>query len=327
MSQVEMVRPRDMGVADEAIHAFYTPAVARLIARRQHRRRAHAHRRADRRRQLRRPRPRRRTLEMVRDQFRRFADDKVIPHAHGWHERDELIPMAIIEEMAELGVFGLTIPEEYGGLGMGKIGDVRRHRGAVARLHRRRLARHPLGDRRRADPPRRHRRAEGALAAEAGLGARSCRPRSSPSPNTGSDLGSLRTRAVQGRRRLQGHRQQDLDHPRRPHRPDDAAGAHRPGAARTGRACRCSSPRSRAAPTPSPFPAEGHDRRRDRGAGLSRHEGIRDRLRRLRGAGENLLGGQRGPGLQAADGDLRERAHPDRGARRRRRAERAWSWA
>ncbi|MFH1803797.1 MAG: acyl-CoA dehydrogenase family protein [Pseudomonadota bacterium] len=60
------------------------------------------------------------TLELVRDQFRRFVAEKVAPHAHGWHERDELIPMEIVTEMAELGVFGLTIPEEFGGLGMGK---------------------------------------------------------------------------------------------------------------------------------------------------------------------------------------------------------------
>ncbi|MCD1592980.1 acyl-CoA dehydrogenase family protein [Thalassospira xiamenensis] len=60
------------------------------------------------------------TLDMVRDQFRRFVNEKVSPHAHGWHERDELIPIEIINEMSELGVFGLTIPEEYGGLGMGK---------------------------------------------------------------------------------------------------------------------------------------------------------------------------------------------------------------
>ncbi|RCK47710.1 acyl-CoA dehydrogenase [Thalassospira profundimaris] len=60
------------------------------------------------------------TLDMVRDQFRRFVDEKVTPHAHGWHERDELIPIEIVNEMAELGVFGLTIPEEFGGLGMGK---------------------------------------------------------------------------------------------------------------------------------------------------------------------------------------------------------------
>ncbi|HSF92268.1 MAG TPA: acyl-CoA dehydrogenase family protein [Paracoccaceae bacterium] len=58
--------------------------------------------------------------EMIRDQFRRFAEDKVVPHAHEWHMKDELIPMEILEEMGELGVFGLTIPEEYGGFGMGK---------------------------------------------------------------------------------------------------------------------------------------------------------------------------------------------------------------
>jgi len=56
----------------------------------------------------------------VRNQFRRFVDEKVTPHAHGWHERDELIPIEIVNEMSELGVFGLTIPEEFGGLGMGK---------------------------------------------------------------------------------------------------------------------------------------------------------------------------------------------------------------
>jgi len=59
-------------------------------------------------------------LELVRDQFRRFGNERVVPHAHGWHLRDELIPLELIAEMAELGVFGLTIPEEHGGLGMGK---------------------------------------------------------------------------------------------------------------------------------------------------------------------------------------------------------------
>ena len=57
---------------------------------------------------------------MIRDQFRRFAEEKVAPHAHGWHLDDALIPLTLIKEMAELGVFGLTIPEEFGGLGMGK---------------------------------------------------------------------------------------------------------------------------------------------------------------------------------------------------------------
>ncbi len=63
-------------------------------------------------------------LEMIREQFRRYADDKVAPHAHEWHLKDELIPMEIIEELAEMGVFGLTIPEEFGGFGMSKASMV-----------------------------------------------------------------------------------------------------------------------------------------------------------------------------------------------------------
>ncbi len=61
------------------------------------------------------------TLELVRDQFRKFAEAEVIPFAHEWHLKDELIPLGVVEHMAEMGVFGLTIPEEYGGLGMGKM--------------------------------------------------------------------------------------------------------------------------------------------------------------------------------------------------------------
>ncbi|WP_170507399.1 acyl-CoA dehydrogenase family protein [Ruegeria arenilitoris] len=59
-------------------------------------------------------------LEMIRDQFRRYAQEKVEPNAHDWHLKDELIPIEIIEELAEMGVFGLTIPEEFGGFGLSK---------------------------------------------------------------------------------------------------------------------------------------------------------------------------------------------------------------
>ncbi|APX12598.1 acyl-CoA dehydrogenase family protein [Tateyamaria omphalii] len=59
-------------------------------------------------------------LEMIREQFRRYAVDKVEPFAHDWHLKDELIPMEVIDELAEMGVFGLTIPEEYGGFGLSK---------------------------------------------------------------------------------------------------------------------------------------------------------------------------------------------------------------
>ena len=60
-------------------------------------------------------------MEMIREQFRRFAVERVEPHAHGWHLRDELIPMEVVREMAELGVFGLTIPEAHGGSGLSKL--------------------------------------------------------------------------------------------------------------------------------------------------------------------------------------------------------------
>jgi (2S)-methylsuccinyl-CoA dehydrogenase len=60
------------------------------------------------------------TFEMIRDQFHAFAEEKVTPFAHDWHLKDQLIPIELVEELGALGVFGLTIPEEYGGSGMGK---------------------------------------------------------------------------------------------------------------------------------------------------------------------------------------------------------------
>jgi (2S)-methylsuccinyl-CoA dehydrogenase len=60
------------------------------------------------------------TLEMIRDQVRRFAERAVMPHAQDWHRQDRLIPLAVINELSQLGVFGMTLPEEYGGLGLGK---------------------------------------------------------------------------------------------------------------------------------------------------------------------------------------------------------------
>lgn len=60
------------------------------------------------------------TLEQIRGEMRRFAEDKVTPFAHEWHLKNDYIPLDVVAQMAELGVFGLTIPEEYGGLGLGK---------------------------------------------------------------------------------------------------------------------------------------------------------------------------------------------------------------
>src|SRR5206468_12264055 len=60
------------------------------------------------------------TLGAVRDEMRNFADNEVIAQANEWHLLNSYIPLAIIAQMAELGVFGLTIPPAYGGMGLGK---------------------------------------------------------------------------------------------------------------------------------------------------------------------------------------------------------------
>ncbi|WP_265500179.1 acyl-CoA dehydrogenase family protein [Paracoccus beibuensis] len=134
-------------------------------------------------------------LEMIRDQFRRWTDDKVVPHAHDWHLKDELIPMEIIEELAELGVFGLTIPEEMGGLGMSKAAMVV----VSEELSRGYIGVGSLGTRSEiaaelilcggTDEQKAHwlpRLASGEILPTAVF----------TEPDTGSDLGSLRTRAV-----------------------------------------------------------------------------------------------------------------------------------
>lgn len=60
------------------------------------------------------------THTIIRDQFSRFSDERVAPEAQAWHIADDLIPIEIIMEMSDLGVFGLTLPEEDGGLGLDK---------------------------------------------------------------------------------------------------------------------------------------------------------------------------------------------------------------
>jgi (2S)-methylsuccinyl-CoA dehydrogenase len=60
------------------------------------------------------------TLESIREEMRKFADSEVIDRAQGWHRTNSYIPLEVIAQMSELGVFGLTIPEEFGGMGLGK---------------------------------------------------------------------------------------------------------------------------------------------------------------------------------------------------------------
>jgi (2S)-methylsuccinyl-CoA dehydrogenase len=134
-------------------------------------------------------------LEMIREQFRRFVVDKVQPHAHEWHLKDELIPMEVITELAEMGVFGLTIPEEYGGLGLSKASMCV----VSEELSRGYIGVGSLGT-----------RSEIAAELIIGGGTEAQKEKWLPGlasaevlptavftePNTGSDLGSLRTRAV-----------------------------------------------------------------------------------------------------------------------------------
>jgi len=134
-------------------------------------------------------------LEMIREQFRRYAVDKVAPFAHEWHLKDELIPLEVIEELAEMGVFGLTIPEEFGGFGLTKAAMVV----VSEELSRGYIGVGSLGTR-------------SEIAAELILagGTQEQKEQWLPKlasaeilptavftePNTGSDLGALRTRAV-----------------------------------------------------------------------------------------------------------------------------------
>ena len=197
MSQGEIVRPADLGLGADAVAAFLSPPVARLIEAGST------------------PAARRRlgellaegldtghfgalglddTLDMIRDQFRRFADDIAGP-AHDWHLTDQLIPLDVIQQMGEMGVFGLTIPEEYGGAGLGKMAMCV----VSEELSRGYIGVGSLGTR-------------SEIAAELILGGGTQEqknhwlPRIASAevlptavftePNTGSDLGALRTRAV-----------------------------------------------------------------------------------------------------------------------------------
>ncbi len=60
-------------------------------------------------------------LDAIRDQFRRFTDAEIVPHAHRWHLGNDLIPDDAVQAMAGLGTFGVCIPEEFGGLGLSKL--------------------------------------------------------------------------------------------------------------------------------------------------------------------------------------------------------------
>ena len=62
-------------------------------------------------------------FEMVQDAFRRFAEDKIRPVAEHVHRHNDDIPEEIIAGLAEIGAFGLSVPEEYGGFAAGGESD------------------------------------------------------------------------------------------------------------------------------------------------------------------------------------------------------------
>jgi (2S)-methylsuccinyl-CoA dehydrogenase len=122
MSQGEIVRLSDLGLTPAAVAARVTPAVEHLIAtgntaqrrarlveliRQQHEATVGACGLED-------------TLDSIREEMRKFADDRVAPYAQAWHLKNNYIPLDVIAQMSELGVFSLTIPEDYEGMGLGK---------------------------------------------------------------------------------------------------------------------------------------------------------------------------------------------------------------
>jgi (2S)-methylsuccinyl-CoA dehydrogenase len=122
MSQSEVVRPSDLGLSLAEVAARISPAVESLLAT--------GNTAEQRARLVELMRTNHHatvgtcgldeTLESIRDEMRKFADSEVIGHAQGWHRTNSYIPLDVIAQMSELGVFGLTIPEEFGGMGLGK---------------------------------------------------------------------------------------------------------------------------------------------------------------------------------------------------------------
>jgi (2S)-methylsuccinyl-CoA dehydrogenase len=121
MSQNEIVRPSDFGLAPDVVAECMADAPVELVASGQAERRArlialmrdqHGATIGDCGLDA--------TLASVREEMRKFADSEVVPQAQRWHRMNGYIPLEVIAEMGTLGVFGLTIPEEYGGLGLGK---------------------------------------------------------------------------------------------------------------------------------------------------------------------------------------------------------------
>jgi len=193
ISQVEIARPADLGVPESALAAFTEhPAVRALAAKgneaaiRQEIALALAEGHfgnsgLD------------ETEAMIAEQFAKIADSHA-EAAHRWHLDDALIPLEVVDQLAELGVFGLSIPEEWGGLGMGKTAMCV----VTEALSRGYIGLGSLGT--RSEIAAELIRLGGSEAQKAKWLPRLASGEILPTavftePNTGSDLGSLRTRA------------------------------------------------------------------------------------------------------------------------------------
>ena len=123
MNQGEMVRPADFGLAPDQIAHFRGAAIETLIATGNTRenRAALAALIAEAREGVIGDPGLDETFDAIRDEMRRFADTEVVPHAQDWHRANAYIPLETIGGLSAMGVFGLTIPEAYGGMGLGKV--------------------------------------------------------------------------------------------------------------------------------------------------------------------------------------------------------------
>ena len=122
MSQGEIVRLSDLGLGAQDIANRWSPALDNLIATGNT-----ANNRARLTQLIREPRTMLagdsgldEALEQVREEMRSFSDHEVAPHAQTWHRTNSYVPLEVVQQLSELGVFSLTIPEEFGGLGLGK---------------------------------------------------------------------------------------------------------------------------------------------------------------------------------------------------------------
>jgi (2S)-methylsuccinyl-CoA dehydrogenase len=120
MSQGEIVRPHDLGLSASMVADALASPLAAVVSRADQRRARLVALMAESRDATIGARDLDDTLAAIRTEMRRFSEREIMPQAQAWHLGNKLIPLDIVARMSALGVFGLTIPQEHGGLGLGK---------------------------------------------------------------------------------------------------------------------------------------------------------------------------------------------------------------